>query len=177
MKKMIEKMVSFAVVLILLVALSMTLPRAGWSQSASPTDDLVSWLKTQQAQVGMAETLKGHKNAATWWDAFSLGQKGLNVGAAGAADFFDAGPSITGTNSDANNPDVRYGAATVLHAGNIWNWAAGKLPEGIASHVHLVTLPNVVVGVLCLYPHGVSIDKWRFDKDFMPALAYRFGGS
>ena len=144
-----------------------------------PVNDLFSWLGTQQAQVGVSENLKGVKYAATWWDAISVGQSGLNVGKAGAADFFDLGPAFAGTNSniESQDPTTRWGAATALHVGNLWNWCAGKMPSSIASHVHLATLPNVTVSPLFFWPHGTNVDKWTFAKDFQIALAYRFGGT
>jgi hypothetical protein len=149
------------------------------SVPADPISGLGSWLQSQQAQVGLSETLKGVKYAATWWDAVSVGQKGLNVGSAGAMDFFDMGPAFTGTNSTlaSQDPTTRWGAATALHVGNLWNWGTGKLPDVLASHVHLVTLPNVTISPLFMWPHGTNVDKWTFAKDFQIAMAYRFGGT
>lgn len=149
------------------------------AQTADPITDLYSWLKSQQAQVGLSETLKGTKYAATWWDAVSVGESGINVGKAGALDFFDMGPAFAGTNSnlDSHDPATRWGSAAALHVGNIWNVAATKLPAGIANHVHLATLPNVTIAPLFFWPHGTGVDKWTWAKDFQIALAYRFGGT
>ena len=162
-----------------IVLMSLASSAAAQTVPADPVGGLAAWLQSQQAQVGLSETLKGVKYAATWWDAVSVGQKGINVGAAGAKDFFDLGPAFTGTNSDlaSQDPTTRWGAATALHVGNLWNWGAAKLPTAIADHVHLATLPNVTVSPLFMWPHGTNINKWTFAKDFQIALAYRFGGT
>lgn len=136
--------------------------------------DLVKWVGTQQAHVGTARGLEDSSSyATTWWDAVSYGQKGINVGAAGALDFLDLGPAV----SAANGRSTRYGQAVTLHVGNVWNSLAANLPTSLAKHVHLVVLPNVTVAPLFLWPYRLPLNRWTWGKDFQVSVGYRFGGS
>ncbi len=146
------------------------------AQTAPPSDDLAAlatWVSHQQAQVGTSIALNGVKYAATWWDAVSIGQKGFNVGLAGALDYLDFGPGMAA----ANGERTRYGQAVPVHVGNLWN-AAETFSSGTwMSHVHITALPNVTVCPFFLWPDGNRLAKWTWKKDFQAAVGYRFGGT
>lgn len=142
---------------------------------AQTTDfgNFLTWLQSQQAQVGTALTIDAKLYAATWWDAISVGQAGLNVGKAGALDYVDLGPEL----SVANGLSPRYGAALPIHVGNIWNTVATHLPSSISSHLIITALPNVTIAPVFLWPQNGSINNWTWRNDFQYTFAYRFGGS
>lgn len=159
-----------------LTMLSMLLVTASHAQATAPDSslpDLLKWVGNQQAQVGTSIDLHGTKYAASWWDAVSFGQGGLDVGKAGALDYLDLGIGAVATNGRA----PRYGQALAFHAGNIWNTAQTSSHGTWMSHVHLVALPNVTVSPLFLLPERKPINKWTWEEDFQVAVCYRFGGS
>lgn len=139
----------------------------------STIQDLAVWVQTQQAQVGVSYDLHKTKAVATWWDAVSIGQSGINVGSASALDFLDLGPSMAA----ANGVRTRYGACVPIHIGNIWNSSTGHLSKAVADHVHLATVPNLTLAPMFMVPDGRAIKKWNWTQDFQVALAYRFGGT
>lgn len=134
---------------------------------------LYNWVKTQQANVGLSYDLHKVKYACTWWDLVSLGSSGLNVGMATAKDFIDLGPAT----ATANAAPTRYGQGVAIHVGNIWNSATAHLPNAIASHVKVTSLPDVTVGALIFEPLNGVLKSWTFAKDLQVAVAYRFGGN
>lgn len=162
----------------LLLAL-MLMPRVAMSQTAPSSDfqNLMTWIGTQQIQLGTASPISGHmfKNtyAASWWDAVSIGQSGLNVGRAGALDFINIGPGM----NVATDKISRYGIVIPVHVGNIWNSLINHLPSSVASHVNLASVPNMTVAAEFLAPTRVPISKATLTNDFLVAVGYRFGGS
>lgn len=141
---------------------------------AAPTDSLTAlgeWASSQQKYLGVSYDLHKVKYVSTWWDAVSIGTSGLNVGNASSLDFVDLGPGM----ALANGTATRYGQAVPLHVGNIWNSSTSHMPSSVASHVHLVALPNVTLAPMFLVPSNGSLKKWTFKNDFQVALAYRFG--
>lgn len=157
------------IVLLLVVGV----PAVAQTAPSDPAAGLASWAATQQAQVGVSLDLHKTKYAVTWWDAVSWGQKGVNVGLAGAKDYIDLGPAM----AVANGASPRWGQAIPLHVGNIWNSATSSLPPSTAAHFNLVTLPNVTVSPLFLVPDHKPITKWTWSNDFQVVVAYRIGGS
>lgn len=143
--------------------------------SPVPNDlqNLLTWVGTQQAQVGTSIAADGVKYAATWWDAFSVGSKGFSVGAAGSLDLIDAGPGMAA----ANGEHTRYGQAVPVHVGNIWNLSETYSSGTWMSHIHITALPNVTICPFFLWPEGNRISKWTWKKDFQGAVGYRFGGA
>lgn len=144
-----------------------------------PTDiqNLETWFLAQQYQAGTASPIVGkvfkETYASTWWDAFSLGQSGINVGKAGALDYVDLGPVM----NVATGQVTRYGLAVPIHVGNIWNTLITKLPPKVSDHVVLASIPNVTLAGQLLAPKGLPLNKFTWGKDFNVAVAYRFGGS
>ena len=134
---------------------------------------LLQWVGTQQAQIGTSMGYSGVKYAATWWDAFSIGQKGLNVGLASALDYMDLGPGMAAANAQR----TRYGQAVPVHVGNIWNLMESNSTGTWMSHVHVTALPNVVFCPFFLWPEGNRLNGWTWKKDFQAAVGYRFGGT
>ncbi len=143
------------------------------SQSVDPASSLGAWLASQQAQIGVSYDFNRTKYADTWWDAVSVGQSGINIGAASALDYLDLGPGVAAANGAA----TRYGLVVPLHVGNIWNSLPGKMPKAVSSHVHTFTAPNVTAGGMFLVPNHRPLDKWNWTQDFQATLAYRFGGA
>ena len=158
--------------------LTLIFPASVKAQEVStPTSgELLTWVKSQQANAGLSYSFHKTKYAVTWWDAASYGQAGMNVGKAGALDYVDLGPIISVPVADSNHTSTRYGLAVPLHAGNIWNSSPGYLPQKLREHINLVTFPNVTVTPAFLYPEHLSLLEWRWRKDFQIAIAYRFGG-
>jgi len=157
----------------IIVSLFMLLPVSVAAQAVDEIVQLGQWLKTQQANAGISQSLHKDKYAVTWWDAISVGQSGLNVGKAGALDYVDLGPIM----AVANGKNPRYGAALPIHVGNIWNNASKRLPPKIGSHVNLASIPNMIISPVFLWPDRKPINKWTWIEEFQIALAYRFGGS
>src|ERR1039458_4609317 len=75
------------------------------SQAVSTGAQLMQWVQTQQANIGLGLDWHGIKYVTTSWDVISLGSSGINVGAAGSKDYFDLGPLT----SAANGEKTRYG--------------------------------------------------------------------
>lgn len=153
---------------------------SGTATDASSSNSLVAlgqWLATQQAQVGTAfgfdKTPSGKpvEYATTYWDAVSLGSKGLNVGLASAKDLLDFSIGL----SAANQRQTRYGIFIPVHVGNMWN--SISFPAAIAEHVHMATLPNCTVALALYEPKNGQLDKWTIKDDGQLSVAYRFGGS
>jgi hypothetical protein len=131
----------------------------------------MSWVQTQQANVGVGLDWKGVKFVTTSWDLISFGQSGLNVAKAGAADYFDLGPMT----SAANGEKTRYGALPLLHVGNVWNGI--NLPANIQSHIGKTTLPDVAAGLGFFEPKNGVLRSFKWKEDTQFVVVYRFGGS
>jgi hypothetical protein len=159
--------------IIVAALLAFVISPAKAQSAASETQQLMSWLATQQANIGASENLHGTKFAATWWDVLNAGQSGVNIAAGSSKDFVDLGPAVCAANSQA----TRYGAAIPINAGNIWNWASGKVPPKFSSHIHIATLPSITLSPILLWPNGRPLKTWHFGDDFQIALAYTFGGA
>lgn len=162
-----------SIIAVLLLTISVNPVRAQTAPSSDSLSELMTWVGTQQAQVGTSVAMNGVKYAATWWDAFSVGQTGTNVGRAGALDYLDIGPGMAVANAER----TRYGSATPVHIGNIWNLMEQNSTGTWMSHVHVRALPNVIVCPFFLWPQGNQIGRWTWKKDFQAAIGYKFGGS
>lgn len=161
------------IVLSLLLA-AVSMPCAAQS---SDLQNLQTWALQQQYQAGTASPVVGKffKNtyASTSWDVISIGQSGINIAKATAKDYVDIGPCM----DVATGRITRYGATVILHIGNIWNDFTARLPENIADHVYLASIPNVQVGAQFLAPVNRPVSKATLADDFMINIGYRFGGS
>jgi hypothetical protein len=162
------------------IGLAILPPSAAFAQSAPTTfSDLLSWVQTQQAQLGTSagfqRTPSGRpvEYATTWWDATSLGQSGINVGLASAQDYLDLGVGMAA----ANEETTRYGLFLPVHFGNAWNAATSALPAKVADHVYMTTLPNVTVAIAVYEPTNGVLRDWTIKKDAQLSVGYRFGGA
>jgi hypothetical protein len=140
--------------------------------SGNSLTDLMTWLGTQQAQLGTSMGFSKVKYVTTWWDASSWGQKGINIGQASALDYMDLGFGTAAANAQV----TRYGFFVPIHFGNIVNSASSWMPSVIGDHVHLTTLPNVTLALVFLYPQNGVLKDWTIKKDGQGSVAYRFGG-
>ncbi len=159
------------------IALLLALAAPSFAQTAPAAPpagtaaELAAWVQTQQANVGIGLDWRGVKYITTSWDLLSIGQSGLNVAKAGAADYFDLGPMT----SAANGEKTRYGALPLLHVGNIWNGIS--LPENIQSHIGKTKLPDVAAGLGFFEPKNGVLRTWKWKADTQLVVVYRFGGS
>lgn len=156
---------------LLVVAVSAHAQDTPSTQAIGTAAQLMQWVQTQQANVGIGLDWQGVKYVTTSWDLLSVGQAGLNVAKAGAADYLDVGPMT----SAANAKKTRYGALPLVHWGNVWN--AINLPENIQSHIGKAHLPDVAAGVGFFEPENGVLSQWKWKNDTQLVVVYRFGGA
>lgn len=123
---------------------------------ASELHGIVAWLQKQELRAGTHLSLEPKARPVGYLRGLSFGQKGLDIGAAGAEAWLDLDPGIT--TDDKDRPEVL--ALLMFHPAAIGRRLYAALP--FKDRIRYAGLPELEIGPALRFPRDAAqLKAWR----------------